>query len=233
MLRNYRNGLAPSIVAFLLPFLRADHGCASGPGGTCPACNSGPVLIFAESSSEGRTKRAAPALVTARAFVADRSRLSKVAHGLAKDAAGIGLVTASKALAGLVEPLATASDRKALGSLTARMERNRSEIEKATEGRARRAAKATAKAAKRHAKRIAAQASLIALRVSQDATYRVWIRFARGAHAILIATEAPKGFREARASVKVRGDSPGLRYGAAERIRDGISRKMAAPRRHA
>ena len=51
-----------------------------------------------------------------------------------------------------------------------------------------------------------AQASLIAKRGSMDATYRVWIKFARGASDLVIATDAPKGYREARASRKVRGD---------------------------
>ena len=80
---------------------------------------------------------------------------------------------------------------------------------------------------------IASQAETFALRASMDATWRVWIRFARGAHDVRLSREAPKGYQEARASRKVRGDSPGLRYGAAERIADGIGRKLAPVARRA
>jgi len=202
------------------------HVCTSNGLGFCMACRSEGASLASPVAGNVSALRATLA------FLVERSRLSKVAQGLAADAAGMGLATAAKALTGLVSPLATCHDASTLRSLSARMDRNRSEIERTAEGRARRAAKASAKAAKAKAAGIAAQASLIALRVSQDATYRVWIKFARGAHAVQIATEAPKGFREARASIKVRGEAPGLRYGAAERIRDGIQRKLAPARRH-
>jgi hypothetical protein len=195
------------------------HVCASNVFGFCTPC----------ATVVNRFLLASAAMVTFTVSVPEtfssleRRRIGRKVTQAAKVAKVAQ--TAAKAAQRAADAVTAEADRRAANVV--------SEAQRAAEGAARRAIKAAEKAAKVKAAGIAAQASLIALRVSQDATYRVWIRFARGAHAILIATVAPKGFREARASVKVRGDSPGLRYGAAERIRDGISRKMAAPRRHA
>jgi hypothetical protein len=122
-----------------------------------------------------------------------------------------------------------ANKAKAKAGAEARKAANlKAEAERAAAAATRREIANKAKAAKIQKERIATQAALFTKRTSMDATYRVWIKFARGAHDLRIASEAPKGYRESRASAKVRGENPGLRYRECESIRDGIARKFAA-----
>lgn len=203
------------------------HVCTSNGLGYCAECRREGASLASPVAS------LVSALRAVRAFLKARASASRAAHGLAADAAGMGLDSVAKATTALVGALAGAESPGTLRDLVSRLETYKGEVVRASEGSRRRAAKAAAKAAKAQAVKVAAQAERIALRASMDATYRVWIKFARGAHSVVVSREAPKGHREARASVKVRGDAPGLRYGAAERIRDGIKGKLAAPRRHA
>lgn len=93
---------------------------------------------------------------------------------------------------------------------------------------ARRIGKRALKSDKRQAKRIALQAETIALRVSMGLEWLIVVKFVGGARDIrIVGVDAiPKGYQESRACRKTRGDAPGLRYIAAERVRDNIIRKM-------
>jgi hypothetical protein len=219
----------PASYRFLRRFVRADHVCASGAGGTCPACNSGPVLSLLPVGTDGLASNVS-GVRRVRRFLRDRAETARRLRAVASDAVGSGLPDVAKAASKAAPLAAVAYTAQALAPLTRKADTLTGEVRRVAEARARRAETAKAKAAKAQAERVADQAALFALRASMDATYRVWIRFARGAHAIKVATEAPKGFREARASRKVRGDRPGMRFREAETLAANIERKMGASR---
>lgn len=202
------------------------HGCTSNAYGRCTACNAfaingGAVALM------GRTRATVVESYQPNAFTLELRRFSNRAkRATIREAKREARETqeALKALASIAALSRKCEARKA----TARCEAYR-----AAEGAERRAERAAEIAAKAQKVQTAAQAVRIALRGSQAREWIVAIRFARGAHDVVIAKvdAVPAGYRESRASAQTRGNVPALRWHEAETVQAGIVRKLPKGRR--
>jgi hypothetical protein len=208
------------------------HVCRSNDFGQCGPCLAFPGRLLTARGSV--TTETLETLTGAERRRIGRKAIKVAAQNAKREALALAAAQAAQAVADAAEREA----RRKRGAAA-------HEAEKAARGAAARKAKAAKRERIEAAARIAAQAALIALRVSQDATWRVFVLFAHGTHEVSAArpVETPEGVRwlteenrpvlgrETRVSRKVRGDAPGIRFGGyqgAELIRDGQAKAFAA-----